>query len=380
MKEYKLVITRKYYDAGGSRVAMREAGTLYWLLTDHLGSTSKAANSDGSFNSEQMYKPFGEKRYPTGSPTLPTTYRYTGQRSETGLGPSGGEGLMFYGARWYDSQLGRFLSADSVIPGAGNPQAWDRYAGMMNNPLKYTDPSGHETCDSDGQCGEYRPTNSDINKFSIMYGLSFSGKWRTDYMIAIMIAAITIGSKMAEAINGAVGSDVFRSVFGGLTLYLDPTLKDQKLYGKASTNWIKLRPDKITSRLFGHELGHVFSRRMILGTGNKYADWSSETQIGNGLWDDEGNFMTSGSDRNGGVLGEESGYQCGETVPCQYHYIDELNQTELMDAGSLTSSEQWADMFLNWSLGGLNNTARGVFYTNWINSNMGQWVDDARAR
>jgi hypothetical protein len=56
--------SKRYSYAGGTRVAMREAGTLYWLLTDHLGSTSKAANSDGSLHSEQMYKPFGEKRYP----------------------------------------------------------------------------------------------------------------------------------------------------------------------------------------------------------------------------------------------------------------------------------------------------------------------------
>jgi hypothetical protein len=29
------------------------------------------------------------------------------------------------------------MSADSIIPGAGNPAAWDRYAGMLNNPVKY---------------------------------------------------------------------------------------------------------------------------------------------------------------------------------------------------------------------------------------------------
>jgi RHS repeat-associated protein len=55
----------------------------------------------------------------------------------------GGEGLSYYNARWYDAKLGRFLSADSLVPGPGNPQAFNRYAYVFNNPLRYTGPSGH---------------------------------------------------------------------------------------------------------------------------------------------------------------------------------------------------------------------------------------------
>jgi RHS repeat-associated protein len=113
---------KKYYYSGGIRVAMRTGtNNPLWLLGDHLGSTSTVANFDGgSVQSQQLYKPWGEKRYPTGAPTLPTTFRYTGQRSETGLGPSGGEGLMFYGARWFDPSLARFIQADSIVPIAVN--------------------------------------------------------------------------------------------------------------------------------------------------------------------------------------------------------------------------------------------------------------------
>jgi RHS repeat-associated protein len=133
---------KKYYYAGGVRIAMRTgSNNPLWLLGDHLGSTSKVANFDGlSVQSQQLYKPWGEKRYPTGAPTLPTTFRYTGQRSETGLGPSGGEGLMFYGARWYDQALARFIQADTIVP--GGVQGLDRYAYSYNNPVKYTDPTG----------------------------------------------------------------------------------------------------------------------------------------------------------------------------------------------------------------------------------------------
>ncbi len=58
-------------------------------------------------------------------------------------------GLMNYNARWYDPALGRFAQADTLIPQPGDPQAWDRYAYVENNPLRYTDPSGHFCYDSD---------------------------------------------------------------------------------------------------------------------------------------------------------------------------------------------------------------------------------------
>jgi hypothetical protein len=57
---------------------------------------------------------------------------------------------MFYNARFYDSQLGRFTSADSIIPESQGVQAWDRYAYVNNSPLRYTDPTGHRNCEEDG--------------------------------------------------------------------------------------------------------------------------------------------------------------------------------------------------------------------------------------
>jgi len=60
---------------------------------------------------------------------------------------------MYYNARWYDPALGRFTQADTIIPGAGNPMAWDRYAYVYNNPVSLSDPSGHMICDMNGNCG-----------------------------------------------------------------------------------------------------------------------------------------------------------------------------------------------------------------------------------
>ena len=54
--------------------------------------------------------------------------------------------MYFYNARFYDATLGRFAQADTIIPGAGNPLALDRYAYVQNNSLRYTDPTGHWRC------------------------------------------------------------------------------------------------------------------------------------------------------------------------------------------------------------------------------------------
>jgi len=134
---------RSYYYAGAQRIAMRTqdqtypAGQVYYLFGDHLGSTSLTVSTTGSIVSQLRYKPWGEIRYTSG--TAQTDFTFTGQRSNVA-----DFGLMYYVARWYDPALGRFTSADTIVPGAGNPGAWDRYAYVLNNPIGYTDPGGHD--------------------------------------------------------------------------------------------------------------------------------------------------------------------------------------------------------------------------------------------
>lgn len=50
---------------------------------------------------------------------------------------------MYYRARYYASGLGRFVSADTIVPSAGNPADLNRYAYARNSPVKYVDPDGH---------------------------------------------------------------------------------------------------------------------------------------------------------------------------------------------------------------------------------------------
>ncbi len=166
-----IVITResKYYEAGGvracpescRRVAVRHNAStaVNYLLTDHLGSTALTLDQNGArynTNTELRYMPYGAPRYTAG--TTPTSFNFTGQRKDSG------SGLLFYNARWYDPVIGRFLAADTLVPSPGNPQALNRYSYVLNNSLKYVDPSGHANvcgatsteCDGSG----IRPNNS----------------------------------------------------------------------------------------------------------------------------------------------------------------------------------------------------------------------------
>jgi RHS repeat-associated protein len=136
--------TVKYYYAGADRIAMRQnGGAVKWLLGDHLGSTSLVY--DGSQAIRQGYEAWGERRFILGGEELPTTFRYTGQREDASIG------LYYYGARWYDPVLVRFIQPDNFVPGLGNPTSFDRFSYTYNNPLVYIDPSGHSPWDSWGE-------------------------------------------------------------------------------------------------------------------------------------------------------------------------------------------------------------------------------------
>ncbi len=125
----------KYIFAGGTRVAVKTSTETYYYHQDHLSSTRVVTNSSGNQVEEIHYYPYGETLSDTG--TVSVKHKFTSQEldSETGL--------YYYGARCYDPVLGKFTTADSIVPDPTNPQSLNRYSYVLNNPLKYTDPSGH---------------------------------------------------------------------------------------------------------------------------------------------------------------------------------------------------------------------------------------------
>ena len=107
------ITNTSYYYFGAQRVAMRTGGAVYWIHGDHLGSASLTTDANGQVVSEMRFYPFGETRWVSG--TMPTNRTYTGQLAE----PNGLGSLMDYNAREYSPLLGRFISADTIVPKPG---------------------------------------------------------------------------------------------------------------------------------------------------------------------------------------------------------------------------------------------------------------------
>jgi RHS repeat-associated protein len=152
-----------YYHFAGRRVAMRTASGVSYIYGDHLGS---ATNTTGSQVSSQRYYPYGARR---GSNTVVTPYRFTSQREESTIG------LYYYGARYYDAALGRFIQADTIVPEPGNPQALNRYSYVLNNALRYTDPTGMFSEDEIMKYLDVDSWEGVLAKFG--EGGEFAGRW-----------------------------------------------------------------------------------------------------------------------------------------------------------------------------------------------------------
>ena len=136
-----------YYYFGGQRVAMRQDGVLYFIVGDHLGTTSAVFDASEALHSQSRHYPYGTERWATGA--VPTEFRFTGQRFDSYIK------LTVMGARWYDAQIGRWVSADSLVPNPSNPRSYNRLSYAYNNPLQFWDPSGHspQFPKIDGLCG-----------------------------------------------------------------------------------------------------------------------------------------------------------------------------------------------------------------------------------
>jgi RHS repeat-associated protein len=122
------------------RVALKSStaicgSNILYYHTDHLGSSNVITNVSGGNAEGVYYYPFGATRLQTGGDCV--NHKFTGQEEDSETG------LYYYGARYYDPVLGRFISADTIVPDFSNPQSLNRYSYVLNNPLKYTDPTGH---------------------------------------------------------------------------------------------------------------------------------------------------------------------------------------------------------------------------------------------
>ena len=147
------VTERTTYSIAGQMVGVRVkvsggSNTLYYTYTDHLGSVVAMSNTAGGVVSGSLarYDPFGNYRTWPGSNVNPTISDrgFTGHvHDNTGVYPTENVGLIYMNARYYLPEVGRFVSADTIVPDPVNPQSYNRYSYALNSPVNFTDPGGH---------------------------------------------------------------------------------------------------------------------------------------------------------------------------------------------------------------------------------------------
>jgi RHS repeat-associated protein len=155
------------YRNGELLVTAESGGQVNWLVTDHLGTPRIIADLSGSLANIKRhdYLPFGEE-IGAGVGDRTAAQGYTGddvRQQFTGYERDDETGLDYAQARYYASMQGRFTSVDPSMRSASisDPQSFNRYVYVSNNPLSLTDPTGlsaqdpqKKKCPEGGNCDE----------------------------------------------------------------------------------------------------------------------------------------------------------------------------------------------------------------------------------
>ncbi len=125
---------------GGKRIARRviATSTVFYYFADHLGTSRVIVQASQTTSCyEADYTPYGKERVM--SDTCPQNYKFAGKERDAE------SALDHLGARNYSWNLGRFHSPDLpfIDQHLGDPQSWNLYTYVRNNPIKYVDPTGH---------------------------------------------------------------------------------------------------------------------------------------------------------------------------------------------------------------------------------------------
>jgi RHS repeat-associated protein len=125
----------EYIFFNGNRVARRDSsGNVYYYFQDHLGTTKTLTTSAGAVCYDADFGPYGYEWAYVNS--CAQNYKFTGLERDS---ETGNDHTLH---RMYDSGLGRWLTPDRHRGDPFNPQSWNRYAYVLDNPTNLTDPYG----------------------------------------------------------------------------------------------------------------------------------------------------------------------------------------------------------------------------------------------
>jgi RHS repeat-associated protein len=133
----------EFFFLNGQRIARRDsANNVIYYVPDHLGTTRVIAQVNSGSNTATLcydadFYPFGGERPYTNN--CSQSYKFTGKERDSE------SNLDHFDARHYGSAIGRFMSPDPMgnyYADGSNPQSWNMYAYVRNDPLSFRDPTG----------------------------------------------------------------------------------------------------------------------------------------------------------------------------------------------------------------------------------------------
>ena len=127
---------------GSQRIAALDSAsrTPVYYHGDHLGSTNVMSDSSGSVAELLEYDPYGkiQRHDALNGSTRLAKQQFTGKKLDDETG------LIYFGARYYDPSLGRFITPDTIVQNPSDPQTLNRYSYCSNNPINKIDLDGHK--------------------------------------------------------------------------------------------------------------------------------------------------------------------------------------------------------------------------------------------
>jgi RHS repeat-associated protein len=147
--------------------------TTSYLHQDYLGSVAVVTDKSGVVAERMAYDPWGKRRNINGN--ADPLDQIVGNKTDRGYTMQehiDEIGVIHMNARVYDPLVGRFMSADSIIPNPTDMKSFNRYSYTTNNPLRYADPTGHEEVEY-GQRGSGDGTGA---------GSCITCEWRVVYV------------------------------------------------------------------------------------------------------------------------------------------------------------------------------------------------------
>ncbi|OGF06267.1 MAG: hypothetical protein A2502_09665 [Candidatus Edwardsbacteria bacterium RifOxyC12_full_54_24] len=244
----------KYIYLNGKLAVKVEGTSAYYYHCDYLGTPKAITNSSGTVVRTDNYYPFGKQYNYTG--TYSNNRKFTSKERDW-------SGLDYFGARYYDCRIGRFLVPDPDLFGApkegslSNPQRLNRYSYCLNNPYRFIDPNGEAPYDwADAIDGFLsRTIFSEASKATASITMTPATAYVTESVIRGSYDFLRFGVGTYNAINGNntlwetvgyVGQDVLRAA--QVVAYVSIAAKGAGIIGNEVASSPKQIPQLSTGR------------------------------------------------------------------------------------------------------------------------------------